>query len=150
MGPLIGSIIRAGLAYVTKKGAKKKIADLAKGAKKAGGKTKAEMPAKSKPGSIRAAKEKKAKRINEFKKQPKDGSSTYRDVLKSGVEKQSKRTKLLEQSRKPGMSSGYKTRTKLNAQMRDVKRQMAKQGHSKELAQKLGNLQKQIDKSYKK
>ena len=52
-------------------------------------------------------------------------------------------------SKKPGMSPGYKLRVKLNKELSNTKRQMAKQGHSKELSQKIGNLQKQIDLSYK-
>ena len=153
----IAKILQAGVKYALKKKGKGVAKDYAKkgtkmksGGQKATGKTKAEMPAKSKPGSIRAAKEKKAKRINEFKNQPKEGSPTYRNMLKKGVEKQTKRTKGVEQSRKPGMSSGYKLRTKLSKEISNTKRQMAKQGHSKELGQKLANLQKQIDKSYKK
>jgi hypothetical protein len=152
MGPVIGSLIRAGLGYVAKKGAKKaakkKIDDLAKGAQRAGGKSKAE---KSSAGTsdIRKAKEAYNKSRNEMKSQDtRQGSATAKKMMEAGTKKAKKKVDTVVKSKKPGMSSGYKTRAKLREQLSNTKRQMIKQGHSKELAKKIGDLQNKIDKSY--
>ena len=148
---MIAALLKAGVKAFSK-GSKKvdyaKVADKVKPADKAKGVTKADMPAKSKPGSIRSSKEELNKRKNELAKQGKADSPTYKKMLEKGVDKQAKRTKMEMRSKKPGMSKGYKTRKRLQEELSNAKRQMMDQGHNKELAQKIGNLQEQIDNSY--
>lgn len=100
-------------------------------------------------GKISKAKAKLAKRKNEMKHMDKDDSPSYKKVVSAGVEKQEERTEMLKRSKKPGMSKEYKMRKQWKLRLDNMKRQMMKQGHSKELAQEIGELQKKIDGSYK-